>query len=275
MSLPRDLDPGASVLAFFGAELRRCRLAADLSQEQLGQQVSYSAALVGLIENAKRVPSRDFAERCDDALATGGALARLWPLVSRETLPGWFRPWIEIEREATSLRSFEPLIIPGLLQTPEYARTLFAAQRAETEDGLEQLVATRMDRQLILSREDPPQLWCLLDEGALHRRIGGTKIMHDQLLHLAETAQQPKVAVQVVPLEVGAHAGLLGAFVIASFDGAGDIVYLETAASGQVTETPSVIAEITLTYDMLRSEALPRTASRELIMKVAEQYGPD
>ena len=213
MSLPRDLDPGASVLAFFGAELRRCRLAADLSQEQLGQRVSYSAALVGLIENAKRVPSRDFAERCDDALATGGALARLWPLVSRETL--------------------------------------------------------------ILSREDPPQLWCLLDEGALHRRVGGAKTMHDQLLHLAETAHRPKVTVQVVPFEVGAHAGLLGAFVIASFDGAGDIVYLETAASGQVTETPSVVAEITLTYDTLRSEALPRTASRELIMKVAEQYGPD
>jgi len=275
MSLSRDLDPGASVLAFFGAELRRCRLAADQSQEQLGQQVSYSAALVGLIENAKRVPSLSFAERCDDALATGGALARLWPLVSRETLPGWFRPWIEIEREATSLRSFEPLIIPGLLQTPEYARTLFAAQRAGTEDGLEQLVATRMDRQLILSRENPPQLWFLLDEGALHRRVGGAKIMHDQLAHLAEIAHRPKVAVQVVPFAAGAHPGLLGAFVIASFDGAGDIVYLETAASGQVAETPSVIAEITLTYDTLRSEALPRTASRELIMKVADQNGPD
>lgn len=128
-----------------------------------------------------------------------------------------------------------------------------------------------MDRQLILARENPPQLWCLLDEGALRRCIGSAKIMHDQLLHLAAIAHRPKVAVQVVPFEVGAHAGLLGAFVVASFDGAGDIVYLETAASGQVTETPSVIAEITLTYDMLRSEALPRTASRELIMKVAEQ----
>ncbi len=271
MSLPRDIDPGASVLAFFGAELRRWRLAADLSQEQLGQQVSYSAALVGLIENAKRVPSLGFAERCDDALATGGGLARLWPLVSRETLPGWFRPWIEIEREATSLRSFEPLIIPGLLQTPEYARALFAAQRAETEDALEQLVATRIERQLILGCDNPPQLWCLLDEGALHRRIGGAKIMHDQLVHLAETAQRPRVAVQVVPSGVGAHAGLLGAFAIASSDGTGDIVYLETAVSGQVTEMPSVVAEVTLTYDLLRSEALPRSASRELIMKVAEQ----
>jgi len=202
---------------------------------------------------------------------TGGALVRLWPLVSREMLPGWFRPWIEIEREATALRSFEPLIIPGLLQTPQYARTLLAAQPAGTEDELEQLVATRIERQAILVRENPPHLWCLLDEGALHRCVGGGKTMHDQLLHLEEAAHRPKVAIQVVPFEAGAHAGLLGAFVIASFDGAGDIVYLETAASGQVTETPSVVAEVTLTYDTLRSEALPRTASRELIMKVAEQ----
>jgi len=271
MSLQRDVDAGASVLAFFGTELRRCRVAADMSQEQVGQQIRYSAALVGLVENAKRVPSRDFAERCDDVLSTGGALARLWPLVSREMLPGWFRPWIEIEREATALRWWEPMIVPGLLQTPEYARTLLAAQPAASEDELEQLVVTRMERQVILSRENPPYLWCLLDEGALRRCIGGAKTMHDQLLHLAEMARCPKVAVQVMPFEVGAHAGLLGAFVIASFDGTGDIVYLETAASGQVTETPSVVAEITLTYDTLRSEALPCTASRELIMKVAEQ----
>src|SRR6266851_2442991 len=213
MSLHRDVDAGTSVLAFFGSELRRCRVVADMSQEQVGQQISYSAALVGLVENAKRVPSRDFAERCDDALATGGALARLWPLVSREMLPGWFRPWIEIEHEATALRSFEPLVIPGLLQTPEYARTLLAAQPAASEDELEQLVVTRMERQVILSRENPPHLWCLLDEGSLRRCIGGAKTMHDQLLHLAEMARCPKVAVQVMPFEVGAHAGLLGAFV--------------------------------------------------------------
>jgi hypothetical protein len=95
--------------------------------------------------------------------------------------------------------------------------------------------------------------------------------MHDQLPHLEKTTHRPKVAIQVVPFEAGAHAGLLGAFVIASFDGTSDIVCLETAASGQVTETPSVVAEVALTYDTLRSQALPVTASRKLIMKVAEQ----
>ena len=113
MSAPHDLDPSSSVLAFFGAELRRLRCAAAVSQEDLGQQISYSGSLVGMVETARRAPSRDFAQRCDEALATGGALARLWPLVSQEALPRWFRPFAEIEREATSIRAWEPLVVPG------------------------------------------------------------------------------------------------------------------------------------------------------------------
>ena len=233
--------------------------------------IRYSGALVGMIETAKRTPSRDLAERCDEALGADGIFGRLWPLVSREAAPSWFRPWIEIEREAAALRSFEPLIIPGLLQTPGYARAVLGARPGGTEDELEQRVARRLGRQEVLSGNQRLHLWCLIDEGALHRCVGGAKVMHDQLLHLAEMSHHQKVSVQVVPFDVGAHAGLLGAFVIASFDGAADIVYLETAGSGQVVELPSAVAEIALTYDTLRSEALPRAASRELIQKVAER----
>ena len=124
MSAPRYLDPASSVLAYFGAELRRLRAAAGISQEDLAQRISYSASLVGMIETARRAPARDFALRCDGVLDTGGTLARLWPLVSQEALPRWFRPFAEIEREATSIRTWEPLIVPGLLQTQGYARAL-------------------------------------------------------------------------------------------------------------------------------------------------------
>lgn len=113
MSALPDLDPSSSVLAFFGAELRRLRSAAGMSQEDLGQRVCYSGSLVGMVETARRAPTWDFAERCDDALATGGALARLWPLVSQEALPRWFRPFAELEGVATSIRSWEPLVVPG------------------------------------------------------------------------------------------------------------------------------------------------------------------
>jgi Domain of unknown function (DUF5753) len=95
-----------------------------------------------------------------------------------------------------------------------------------------------------------------MDEGALHRCIGGPKVMRDQLLHLEEVSHQTRVDVQIVPAEVGTHAGLLGAFVIAT--NATDTIYLVTAGAGQITELPSVVDEITLTWEALRSEALPR-----------------
>jgi hypothetical protein len=95
--------------------------------------------------------------------------------------------------------------------------------------------------------------------------------MREQLLHLAEMSRRPKITIQVVPFDVGAHACLLGAFIIADLDDAPSIVYLETAATGQTVEAPSVVGQVALTYETLRSEALPSAASRELIMKVAEE----
>jgi transcriptional regulator with XRE-family HTH domain len=144
MSALRDLDPSSSVVAFFGAELRRLRSAVGISQEDLGQRISYSGSLVGMVETARRAPTRDFAERCDEALETGGVLARLWPLVSQEALPSWFRPFAELEREATSIRSWEPLVVPGLLQTEDYARALIAAwQPGDGQEVVQQQVTGR------------------------------------------------------------------------------------------------------------------------------------
>lgn len=107
MVLPRELDASSSVAAYFGSELRRLRTAADLSQGRLGEIINYTGALVGLIETAKRTPSRDFAERCDAALDTDGALSRLWPLVNRGNFPSWFRGYVELESSATAIKSFE------------------------------------------------------------------------------------------------------------------------------------------------------------------------
>ena len=124
----RDPEAGASPLALFGAELRHYRTAAGLSQEQLGDQIGYSAALVGAVETARRMPTEDFTARCDlvDELDTGGALLRLRAhlrdQLHRQVWPPWFREWPSIEREALSLRSWELAGIPGLLQTAGYAR---------------------------------------------------------------------------------------------------------------------------------------------------------
>jgi len=273
MPLIRELDPGASPLAFFGAELRRARSTAGLSQEQLGQRVGYSAAQVGKVETGERAPSQDFARRCDQALpGADGLFVRIHALTQRWDggYPSWFAEWVEAERRATSLCWWEPLLVPGLAQTADYARALFEAWRLADGGELDQLVSGRMERQSIFEGPDPPSLWVIVDEGVLRRRIGSEKIMHDQLAHLADMADRAKVTIQVVPGEVGAHVGLLGAFAIASVDAAG-IVYMESPDQGQTTETPSVVAKVSATFDTLRAEALPRGPSRDLIRRVAEE----
>ncbi len=133
-----------------------------------------------------------------------------------------------------------------------------------------------MDRQRIFSGPKPPSLWAVIDEGVLRRRIGGVKVMHDQLIHLAEMAGRPMIKLHVIPAEVGAHIGLLGAFAIAGFaDNAPDIAYLETPDEGETTKDPATVARMSLAFDTVRSEALPRGASRDLIMRVAEEHGRD
>jgi transcriptional regulator with XRE-family HTH domain len=273
MPVIRELDPGANPVAFFGAELRRARLAARLSQEQLGQRIGFSGAQVGKVEMAERTPTDDFAKGCDTALPdSGGLFTRIYALTHRwdNGVPSWFAAWVDIERRASSLCFWEPLLVPGLLQTEDYARALFEAWRLADGGDLDQLVKGRMERQLILERPEPPSLWAIMDEAVLRRCIGDEGIMYDQLMHLVDMSAKPKVTIQVMPLEVGAHVGLLGGFAIADVNGA-SIVYMESPNQGQTTDIPSVAATVGAVFDTLRAEALPRMASRDLIRRVAEE----
>lgn len=212
------------------------------------------------------MPTHDLAARCDEALDTGGALSRLWPLLSKETFPDWFQPFVELERTATSLREFEPLLIPGLLQTEEYARAVLRAGRpADTDEQVEELVVARMERQSVLSGDESPLVWVVIDESALHRPVGGAKVMVEQLQYLVEVARRPRITVQVVPWNAGAHAGLAGPFVIIEAADRTKLVYLDSVASGRVVDRAQDVAECGLLYDTLQVEALPREASISLI----------
>jgi transcriptional regulator with XRE-family HTH domain len=264
-----------SGLVLFAAELQAAREKAGLSQDALAARINYSASSVAMIESRRRTPSPDFASRCDEAFGTPGTFARLQQHGRTAPYPVWFRPYAEIEAAAAQLRLFEHSLVPGLLQTEEYARAVLSTRPDVTEDELAELVAARMDRQLILDREKPPRLWVVLDEGVMHRQIGSAKIMYEQLLHLADMAVRPSITIEVVPFSAGAHSGLLGACVIADISDGSRVAYLETLAEGFVIEAPSALTDIMLTFDTLRSEALPRAASRDLIMKRAESYGAD
>ena len=273
--MPNDAERSGTPAGVFGAELRYYRMRAGLSQKDLAAKVNVSHDVISKIETGERPPAEDFPPRLDAVpeLDTRGALTRLWDHLKKghkQRAYGWFQPWADIEAEATVLRWYEPLVVPGLLQTEDYARAILSARPDGNLTDLDDQVAARLARQAILDRPDAPQLWCVLDEGVLHRAIGGPKVMRSQLFRLAEAAEHPKTTIQVIPFG-GAHAGLLGGFIIADLEGSPPMAYLETAAHGQVTDSPAVTAHLALSFDRLRSEALPWTASRDLIRKVAEQ----
>ena len=140
-------------------------------------------------------------------------------------------------------------------------------------DEIDNLVAGRLARQAVLSREDPPApiLWALIDEGALYRPVATPDVMYDQLMRLAEAPGRPNVTVQVIPYSAGGHTGLLGACTIAELDGSPGIVNLEDIADGRVADDAATVSQVTLRFKSHQSEALPKGASRELIARVAEE----
>jgi transcriptional regulator with XRE-family HTH domain len=272
--MPNDADRAGTPAGVFGAELRYYRTRAGLSQKDLAPQANVSHDVISKIETGERPPAEDFPPRLDaiPELDTDGGLTRLWDHLKKslkQRVYGWFQQWADIEADATALRWYEPLVVPGLLQTEDYARAIFTAHLNGDTDDLDERVAARLARQGVLERAGAPQLWCVLDEGVLHRAIGGSKVMRSQLYRLADMAEHPKVTIQVIPGAI-AHAGLLGHFVIADLDAKPPMVYLETAVEGQVTDSPSAVAHVALSFDRLRAEALPWGASRDLIRRVAE-----
>jgi transcriptional regulator with XRE-family HTH domain len=273
--MPNDAGRAGTPAGVFGAELRYYRTRAGLSQKDLASRANVSHDVISKIETGERPPAEDFPPRLDAVpeLETQGGLARLWDHLKKgqkQRLHGWFQEWADIEAQATVLRWYEPLVVPGLLQTEDYARAILSARPDGNLDDLDEQVAARLARQAVLDRPDAPQLWCVLDEGVLHRAIGGPKVMRSQLYRFAEVAEHPKTTIQVIR-DAGAHAGLLAHFVIADLDGRPPVVYLETAAEGHVTDSPSVAAHVALSFDRLRAEAESWAASRDLIRKVAEE----
>ncbi|GII76475.1 transcriptional regulator [Sphaerisporangium rufum] len=274
MGRPVDIDPEASGAARFAYELRRHRRRAGLTQEQLGRRIGFSESLIGMVETQRRVPTEDFARRCDKALGLDGMLDRLhqdtWPPLP--PVPEHFRDWAAEERRATALRLWDPLLIPGLFQTEAYARTLFDEEPGITGEQIDQRLQGRMRRKNTLTRDDAPMIWSLIDEGVLHRPIGTRMIMREQLEHLLDISRRPRVAIQMVPYGARASAGLLGAFGIAEMRGSAYTVYVETQPRGRTVDERVMIAELLTRYDAIRSEANSTFLSQKMIEEAVRRW---
>ena len=271
MSPVRERDMAA--LSLFADEMKAAREQRGWSQADLADQIPYSLSTISMVEALHRVPARDLASHLDKAFGTPGTFTRLEGRLRDLPFPASFRPFAAYETEATALYVFEHSLVPGLLQTPGYARAVLATRPNTTEAEIDNLVAARLARQVILTRDDPPAplLWALIDEGVLYRPVAAAEVMHDQLMYLVEVSRRPNVTIQVVPYSAGGHTGLLGAFAVADLDSSLGIVYVEDIADGRVFEDPGAVSRVTLRYKSLQSEALPKGASRDLIARVAEE----
>ncbi|WP_142200018.1 helix-turn-helix domain-containing protein [Streptomyces tendae] len=263
----QSLDPTASPLDYYGWELRRQREAHGLKQGQLGDIIFCTGSLVGQIETTKKVPTRDFSERVDAALGTDGLFSRLIGLVLRSQLPTWFQPYAEMEAKAAYISTYQAQLVYGLLQTEEYARAVLGVEGGNVDE----MVAARLERQRILQRDQPPALWVILDEAALLREIGGLDVMRGQLAHLLGFAAAPWVQIQVLPLAVGQHAGMMGTFTLLRFDADPDLFYKDGYDCGHMTASPDVIKERSFGYARLQASALSPEDSARLITRVMEE----
>jgi hypothetical protein len=188
-------------------------------------------------------------------------------------LPNPYEVYIGLEAGAASIRNFEPVVVPGLLQTADYARATFRNGPRELDrDEVDRRVEVRLARQEVLTREERPRLWAVIDETVIRRLVGGSDVMRGQLNHLTDAAQQGKTTIQVVPYRAGAHAGTTGPFVILDFEELTDptVVYVETLAGDIYLEERSDVNRYTLAFDRLVAAALHPDESVRLIEQAAD-----
>ncbi len=271
--------PKGTPRAVFGAMLRHYRVRAGLTQDRIGALAHVSGKLISAYENGWRVPTRPTTAEIDAVaeLGTHGALTELWDQfeegMSYQAYPDWFQDWKDIEATASRLRWFEPNVVPGLLQTEDYARAVFRTRFGITDDEVESRVAARLKRQEILARDRPPTVWVILDEWVLRRPVGGQSVMLEQVSHLIEMAQRPRVVLQVIPASAGAHEGLYGGgFALADFADSPSIGYQEGPVRGQPVRDVKDVSTLDLTWDTLTGEALPRKASLAQLEEAAKAW---
>ncbi|MER5225929.1 helix-turn-helix domain-containing protein [Streptomyces flaveus] len=259
---------------FFGTELKRRREEAGFTQSDLGSRVFVSGGYIGQFEQAIRKPQLDVAQRIDGVLQTKGFFERLWrKLIKEQPYTEYFAHAAELERLAMKLCEHAPAVVPGLLQTAEYARAIYLSSNPLAADEyIEEMVRLRMDRAQLLKDATRPVYWAVLHETVLRVPVGGPAAMARQLDHIAAMIRERKALVQVLPFSAGPHPQMGKMMTLMEFEDAPPTVYTEGVLSGNLLDDPAVVKGAQADYDLLRAAALSPEASLALIESVAEDY---
>lgn len=270
--MAKAIDPQTSMAALFGSRVRKLRTAAGLTQTDVGTLTHVVGSRIAQIERATGAkPTLELARALDKELVADDLLVDLWPYVYREAFPDWSQAFIAYSARAAVIHQYASHAVPGLLQTPEYARVLLSVGHSLRDaEHLEERVAARLGRQVRLTGADRPQLWIILDEAVLRRPVGGPAVMREQLEKLLRMAEEPNITLQVLPFDQGEHGALGGSLTVLVMPDGSEVAYTEGAHHGQLTEEPDEVERFVLTYDHLRAMALPPLMSLDLIRSVLE-----
>ncbi|MGY4905587.1 helix-turn-helix domain-containing protein [Streptomyces sp. 900116325] len=270
---PKKLDPSSSPRALLGAELRHRRDKVGLSQEELGLPLFVSGSFIGQLESGTRRMQVDQAQKIDEILHADGFFVRNCVALKKSKYPDHFAEAAEAEANAEVIKEYSPLLIPGLLQTEPYARAVFVSYRPTApDDVIDELVAARLERAVLLSDPTTPMVWTVLDEAVLRREVGGPAVMAEALNHLASLIRQRRAIVQILPFSAGGHAAMGGPLKLMAFSDAPPLAYLDGLGSGQLLDDPATVKAYGLTYDLLVASAVSPEASQALIESAAEDY---
>jgi transcriptional regulator with XRE-family HTH domain len=270
-----------------GAKLRRLRTDLGLTREQAADHIRASAWKIHRLENGQvSFKERDLLDLLSlyevtdpQEIADTLALAREanhpgWWQHYGDVLPAWFRAYVDLESAASLIRTYEGQYIPGLLQTDDYIRAVVhAAHLTDTSDEVGRRVRLRMARQTLLTRDQPPRLWAVIDEAALRRPVGGSEVMRGQLERLIEATKLATVTLQLLPFAAGAHPAMAGAFSILRFGDQElpDVVYLEHLTGASYLDKRDEVERYLDIMELLCLQAEPPAGTVELLQGILEE----
>jgi transcriptional regulator with XRE-family HTH domain len=283
---PRSPGPTVQRLVL-GGHLRQLREDAQITTEQAAGAIRGSHSKISRMEHGRvGFKERDIADLLTLYGVTSGQEREVLLKLAREAntpgwwqgytdiLPHWVEPYFGLEAAASFIRTYEVQFVPGLLQTGDYARALIRLGNAPAEEDVARRAEARISRQDILTREEPPKVWAVMDEGALRRAIGGKAVMREQLKHLIDMCDHPAVTLQVLPFRVTAHPAMGGPFTILRFSEPDlrDVVYIEQLTSALYLDKAAEVDSYLEVMEQLCLQAEPAAKTPKILKTALDQF---
>lgn len=257
----------------FGRELARVREMTGMTQGRLANHLGVSSSHVSNLERGYRTPKGQAVALADKVLSAEGRLVRLWEELTNSGRSAWLEELADLERGAVAIMESQIALFPSLLQTEEYARALVTTLSPWMTPGeVDTSVRVRRERAERFVSAQTPIHWAVVDQTAVTRHIGTDSLMKSQLSHVVDLMEKGRISLQIV---TGRHPGLVGPFKIISPSSAPDVVYAESAHSGQIIDAPEDVRRFRLTFGAVQAAALSLEESARLVERTLEGLGHD